>query len=131
MTGDLVLRAPLTGWAASLDEVPDAVFAERLLGDGLAIEPTEGVLTAPCDAVVISVHAARHAISLRAAGGVEILRSCAAVAARVGLGDGVPRGIADGEGAEAIFANLQKADVPEGDRSRRRPRPAPRPASSP
>ncbi len=73
MTGDLVLRAPLTGWAASLDEVPDAVFAERLLGDGLAIEPTEGVLTAPCDAVVISVHAARHAISLRAAGGVEIL----------------------------------------------------------
>lgn len=73
MAADLVLLAPMGGWAAPLDEAPDPVFAERMLGDGVAIEPTEGVLRAPCDATVISVHAARHAVSLRTPGGVEIL----------------------------------------------------------
>ncbi|WP_309645544.1 phosphoenolpyruvate--protein phosphotransferase [Phenylobacterium sp.] len=73
MAADLVLLSPLAGWVAALDEVPDPVFAERMLGDGLAIEPTEGVVCAPCDAAVISVHAARHAVTLRTAGGVEIL----------------------------------------------------------
>jgi phosphocarrier protein FPr/phosphocarrier protein len=61
------------GWSAPLDEVPDAVFAGRLLGDGVAIDPTEGVLCAPCDGVVITVPAQKHAITLRAACGAEIL----------------------------------------------------------
>ncbi|PTS88140.1 MULTISPECIES: phosphoenolpyruvate--protein phosphotransferase [unclassified Caulobacter] len=70
---NLVLSAPLKGWIAPLDETPDAVFAQRMLGDGLAIDPTGSTLHAPCDAVVISVHRARHAVSLRAANGAEIL----------------------------------------------------------
>jgi phosphocarrier protein FPr/phosphocarrier protein len=49
------------------------VFAQRLLGDGVAIDPTAGVLHAPCDGEVISVAAARHAIALRATNGAEIL----------------------------------------------------------
>ena len=39
MTSDLVLLSPLDGWASSLAEVPDAVFAEAMLGDGIAIDP--------------------------------------------------------------------------------------------
>jgi phosphotransferase system HPr (HPr) family protein len=70
---NLVLSAPLKGWIAPLDETPDAVFAERMLGDGLAIDPTGSMLHAPCDAVVTSVHRARHAVTLRAANGAEIL----------------------------------------------------------
>ena len=70
---NLVLTAPLNGWLAPLEEAPDAVFAERMLGDGLAIDPLDSTLHAPCDAVVTSVHRARHAVSLRAAGGAEIL----------------------------------------------------------
>ena len=70
---NLVLSAPLKGWVAPLDETPDAVFAERMLGDGLAIDPTGSMLHAPCDAVVTSVHRARHAVTLRAANGAEIL----------------------------------------------------------
>ena len=46
---NLTLVSPLRGWCAPLDETPDAVFAQRLLGDGVAIDPTEGVLHAPCD----------------------------------------------------------------------------------
>ncbi len=73
MASDLVLRSPLDGWATPLGEVPDPVFAQAMLGDGVAIDPTGSVLHAPCDAVILSVHAARHAVTLRAAGGLEIL----------------------------------------------------------
>ena len=73
MAADLVLVSPLAGWASALGEVPDPVFAEAMLGDGVAIDPTEGVLHAPCAAVVVGVHAARHAVTLRGEGGLELL----------------------------------------------------------
>jgi phosphocarrier protein FPr/phosphocarrier protein len=66
-------RAPLQGWAAPLDEVPDPVFADRMMGDGLAIDPTSGHVVAPCDGRVLSVHKARHAITLLASNGAEVL----------------------------------------------------------
>jgi phosphoenolpyruvate-protein phosphotransferase len=69
----LVLVAPLDGWAGPLTEVPDPVFADRMMGDGLAIDPTASLLSAPCDGEVMLLHAARHAITLRAANGAEIL----------------------------------------------------------
>ncbi len=65
--------APLQGWVGPLDEVPDPVFADRMMGDGLAIDPTSGRLIAPCDGRVLSVHRARHAMTLLAANGAEIL----------------------------------------------------------
>ena len=68
---NLTLVAPLEGWVSGLGEVPDPVFAERILGDGLAIDPTGGTLHAPCDSTVVSL--ARHAVTLRAANGAEIL----------------------------------------------------------
>lgn len=69
----LVLTAPLQGWVSALEEAPDAVFAERMLGDGLAIDPLGSTLHAPCDGSVVSVHRARHAVTLRATNGAEIL----------------------------------------------------------
>jgi phosphoenolpyruvate-protein phosphotransferase len=70
---DLTLLAPFDGWVSVLGEVPDPVFADRMMGDGLAIDPTGSVLTAPCDGEVIMLHAALHAVTLRAANGAEIL----------------------------------------------------------
>jgi phosphocarrier protein FPr/phosphocarrier protein len=69
----IALCAPFAGWVVSLDEVPDAVFAERMMGDGLAIDPLEDVLCAPCDAEIISVSATAHAVTLRLANGAELL----------------------------------------------------------
>jgi phosphocarrier protein FPr/phosphocarrier protein len=69
----LVLVAPLDGWAAPLAEVPDPVFADKMMGDGIAIDPTASLLSAPCDGEVMLLHAARHAVTLRAANGAEIL----------------------------------------------------------
>jgi phosphocarrier protein FPr/phosphocarrier protein len=69
----LILVAPLAGWSTPLDEAPDAVFAGRMLGDGLAIDPIGSTLCAPCDGELIAVPATRHAITLRTPEGAEIL----------------------------------------------------------
>ena len=73
MIETLTLIAPLAGWAMPLAETPDPVFAEKMLGDGLAIDPTLGELHAPCDGEVIGLHACSHAVTIRAANGAEIL----------------------------------------------------------
>lgn len=69
----IILTSPVQGWACAMDDVPDAVFAGRMLGDGIAIDPLEGLLHAPCDGEVLTIHASHHAVSLRGEGGVEIL----------------------------------------------------------
>jgi phosphoenolpyruvate-protein phosphotransferase len=69
----VALAAPLAGWATRLDEVPDPAFAQGMVGDGVAIDPTSNQLCAPCDGVVVSVHRARHACTLRGDDGAEIL----------------------------------------------------------
>ncbi|QRK04857.1 phosphoenolpyruvate--protein phosphotransferase [Archangium violaceum] len=69
----LKLVAPLAGWATRLEEVPDPAFAQRMVGDGIAVDPTSAELRAPCDGVVLSVHASRHACTLRTPTGAEIL----------------------------------------------------------
>ncbi len=70
---ELTLLAPLQGWIAPLEETPDAVFAEKMMGDGLAIDPTGASLHAPCAGEIIALHHSRHAVSLRAPNGAEIL----------------------------------------------------------
>lgn len=70
---DLILKSPLSGWAASLDEMDDEVFAGRMLGDGIAIDPTEGILRAPCDGEIGTLPETAHAVTIRAASGAEIL----------------------------------------------------------
>ena len=65
--------APFDGWCAPLDEVPDEVFAGRMLGDGLAIDPTSGVVLAPCDGEIVTLPESAHAVSLRGLDGLEVL----------------------------------------------------------
>lgn len=67
------MLSPLAGWAGPLEEVDDAVFAARMLGDGLAIDPTEGIVRAPCDGEVTALPESAHAVTLRAPNGAELL----------------------------------------------------------
>jgi phosphoenolpyruvate-protein phosphotransferase len=69
----LRLLSPLAGWCAPLEDVPDRVFAERMLGDGLSIDPTSGIVHAPCEGEILAVPAGGHAVSIRSALGVDIL----------------------------------------------------------
>jgi phosphocarrier protein FPr len=73
MSALLELAAPISGWATPLEEVPDAAFAQKMVGDGIAIDPTSSELRSPCDGVVVSVHDARHACVVRCNEGVEVL----------------------------------------------------------
>ncbi|WP_277873222.1 phosphoenolpyruvate--protein phosphotransferase [Sphingomonas profundi] len=67
------LLSPMAGWLAPLDEVPDPVFAERMMGDGFAIDPVEGLVAAPCAATVQAIAPTGHSVTLSAAGGATIL----------------------------------------------------------
>ena len=67
------IYAPIAGKAVAITEVPDPTFAEGMLGNGVAIIPTDGKVYAPCDATVDMMFATGHAVSLVAAGGAEIL----------------------------------------------------------
>src|SRR5579872_6817092 len=69
----LILLAPLAGWSTPLDEIPDPVFAGRMLGDGLAVDPTGATLHAPCDGEIIALAESKHAVTLRTDGGADIL----------------------------------------------------------
>ena len=69
----ITLAAPCAGIALSLDAVPDGVFAGRMMGDGVAIDPIETTLHAPCDGEVLTLHAGRHALTMRGPAGVELL----------------------------------------------------------
>ncbi|MCB5196431.1 phosphoenolpyruvate--protein phosphotransferase [Deefgea salmonis] len=68
-----VLLAPLSGVMVPLDTVPDPVFAQKMVGDGVSIDPTSNVLLAPIAGKVTQVHSAMHAITLVAANGIEVL----------------------------------------------------------
>jgi phosphocarrier protein FPr len=68
----LTLMAPLSGVIVPLDQVPDPAFAQRFAGDGVAIDPLSARVLAPCDARVVQVHRAKHAVMLSTAG-LEIL----------------------------------------------------------
>jgi multiphosphoryl transfer protein len=67
------LLAPMSGYLMAIGQVPDPVFAQKMVGDGIAIDPTSQMLTAPCDGEVILIHAAHHALTLKTPQGLEIL----------------------------------------------------------
>lgn len=69
----LTLSAPLSGPMLALGSVPDDVFASGALGDGIAIDPLNDCLHAPCDGVIIHVARTGHALTIRAANGAELL----------------------------------------------------------
>lgn len=73
IAGEILLSSHMEGAAIPMSEVKDATFASEVLGKGIAVIPKKGEVTAPCDAVVETVFATRHAIGLKADNGAEIL----------------------------------------------------------
>jgi multiphosphoryl transfer protein len=65
--------SPLSGQVWPLERVPDPVFAQKMVGDGLSIDPVDNVLLAACDGEIVSVHAAGHAVTLRTPEGLELI----------------------------------------------------------
>ena len=69
----LVLATPLAGWSLPLAQVPDPVFSQRMVGDGVGIDPTGNTLHAPCDGEIVATQGVTHALTLRTSHGIDIL----------------------------------------------------------
>jgi len=69
----LKVLAPLSGQVWPLERIPDPVFAQKMVGDGLSIDPSDALLVAACDGKVVTIHAAGHAVTLLTPEGLELL----------------------------------------------------------
>ena len=88
------LKAFLSGKVIPIEEVKDPVFSSKMLGNGLAIEPTSELIVAPCDGVISTVMAeSKHAVGITVANGMELL-----------IHEGVDTVALNGEGVE-LFVN--------------------------
>ena len=88
------LKAFLSGKVIPIEEVKDPVFSSKMLGNGLAIEPTSELIVAPCDGVISTVMAeSKHAVGITVANGMELL-----------IHEGVDTVALNGEGFE-LFVN--------------------------
>ncbi|MFB4166974.1 PTS glucose transporter subunit IIA [Virgibacillus sp. JSM 102003] len=67
------IYAPINGEIVSLEEVPDPVFSQKMMGDGIAIKPSEGQVYSPVEGEVVQIPETKHAIGLRTEDGIEIL----------------------------------------------------------
>ncbi len=67
------LKAPLSGVVVPLEQVPDPVFSQKMVGDGASIDPIDALLVAPCDGKVTQLHKAHHAVTLTTADGIEVM----------------------------------------------------------
>lgn len=70
---DVDIVAPMAGPAIALSDVQDAVFAGGSLGQGVAIQPTDGLVTSPVEGTVATVFKTGHAVAIKTDGGVEVL----------------------------------------------------------
>lgn len=65
--------APITGELKDITEVPDQVFSGKMMGDGFAILPEEGMIVSPVDGKIVNVFPTKHALGIESKGGREIL----------------------------------------------------------
>ena len=64
--------APISGEIVAIEDVPDVVFAEKIVGDGIAIRPTGNKMVAPCDGEIGKIFETNHAFSIESDSGIEL-----------------------------------------------------------
>jgi glucose-specific phosphotransferase system IIA component len=68
-----ILLSPIKGQIRSLAEVPDEMFSQKMMGEGIAIDPFDGVVYSPCNGVIGTIFKTNHAVAIAADNGAEIL----------------------------------------------------------
>ncbi|SDX86051.1 PTS transporter subunit IIBC [Lachnobacterium bovis] len=69
----LDIVSPIKGNAIPLNEVPDDVFSQKILGDGIAIEPVDGNIYSPVDGVIVTIPESLHAYGIKTKEEVEVI----------------------------------------------------------
>ena len=70
---NLEIYSPISGKIIALEDVPDNVFASKMMGDGVAFEPEEGLVCAPCDGTIEMIFPTLHAFAMKLNNGAELL----------------------------------------------------------
>ncbi|BGE82437.1 PTS sugar transporter subunit IIA [Staphylococcus petrasii] len=70
---EIQIYAPLTGEYVKIEDIPDPVFAQKMMGEGFGINPSEGEVVSPIEGKVDNVFPTKHAIGLKADNGLELL----------------------------------------------------------
>ncbi|PHM61433.1 PTS glucose transporter subunit IIA [Xenorhabdus ishibashii] len=71
-SGSIEIIAPLSGEIVNIEDVPDVVFAEKIVGDGIAIKPTGNKIVAPVDGTIGKIFETNHAFSIESDSGIEL-----------------------------------------------------------
>ncbi|HBO37871.1 MAG TPA: PTS glucose transporter subunit IIA [Pasteurellaceae bacterium] len=71
-TVEVEIYAPLSGEIVNIEDVPDVVFSEKIVGDGVAIRPNGNKIVAPVDGVIGKIFETNHAFSMESKEGVEL-----------------------------------------------------------
>lgn len=69
---DVEIYAPISGEIVNIEDVPDVVFSEKIVGDGIAIRPNGNKIVAPVDGVIGKIFETNHAFSMESKDGVEL-----------------------------------------------------------
>ncbi|EQF23222.1 PTS system, glucose subfamily, IIA component domain protein [Clostridioides difficile CD160] len=67
------IYSPFKGNLVNLEDVPDLAFAQKMMGDGVAIIPSEGKLYSPVDGEIVSIFDSKHAVMIKSADGTNML----------------------------------------------------------
>jgi len=67
------IKAPLSGVIYPIEQVPDPVFSQKMVGDGISIDPINNILTAPITGKIVQIHSALHAITIQHDSGLEVM----------------------------------------------------------
>lgn len=67
------ILAPMTGDIIEITQVEDEVFSEKMVGDGVAIEPREGIVVSPVQGRIVQIFPTKHALGIETVEGLEIL----------------------------------------------------------
>lgn len=70
--GGIAIHAPVTGEIYPIEKVPDVVFAEKIVGDGIAIDPEGDTICAPIDGTIGKIFETNHAFSIESPQGLEL-----------------------------------------------------------
>ncbi|MBB1316942.1 PTS glucose transporter subunit IIA [Shewanella sp. SR43-4] len=72
LTGGIAIYAPVSGDIVAIEKVPDVVFAEKIVGDGIAIDPKGEFIVAPIDGTIGKIFETNHAFSIESPQGLEL-----------------------------------------------------------
>ncbi|MGP1928205.1 MAG: PTS glucose transporter subunit IIA [Arsenophonus sp. NC-WZS1-MAG3] len=70
--GNIDIVAPISGKIINIEDVPDVVFSEKIVGDGIAIKPTGNKIVAPVDGIIGKIFETNHAFSIESDNGIEL-----------------------------------------------------------